>query len=181
MVITEVRIKLCEMNSERLLAFCSVTFDGSFVVRDLKIIEGTKGLFVAMPSRKLTDRCRECGCKNHLKACFCNLCGMRLDNSRALRDPADGRSKLHADIAHPIHAGAREMVQSAVVRAYAEERDRAQLPGYVCRYDEYDAGDIDEIPMSYAGMVKAHAPHTGGPRGPRMANQSAGLEVRSGS
>nr|MCU0705674.1 SpoVG family protein [Fimbriiglobus sp.] len=40
MTITEVRIKLCEQNSERLLAFCSVTFDHAFVVRDLKIIEG---------------------------------------------------------------------------------------------------------------------------------------------
>ena len=61
MVITEVRIKLCEENNERLLAFCSVTFDNAFVVRDLKIIEGTKGMFVAMPSRKLTDRCGKCG------------------------------------------------------------------------------------------------------------------------
>ena len=78
-----------------------------------------------------------------------------------------------------FHAGAREMVQSAVVRAYGEERERARQPGYVCRYDEYDAGDIDEIPMSYAGMVKTHAPHTGGPRGPRMA--SVGTEVRSGN
>ena len=59
MVITEVRIKLMEDNNEneRLQAFCSVTFDDAFVVRDLKIIEGTKGSFVAMPSRKLTDRC----------------------------------------------------------------------------------------------------------------------------
>jgi stage V sporulation protein G len=32
-VITEVRIKLCEENNERLLAFCSVTFDNAFVVR----------------------------------------------------------------------------------------------------------------------------------------------------
>ncbi len=68
MVITEVRIKLCEENNERLLAFCSVTFDNAFVVRDLKIIEGTKGVFVAMPSRKLTDRCGKCGCKNLLRA-----------------------------------------------------------------------------------------------------------------
>ena len=63
MVITEVRIKLMEDNNERLQAFCSVTFDDAFVVRDLKIIEGTKGSFVAMPSRKLTDRCTQCGCK----------------------------------------------------------------------------------------------------------------------
>jgi len=55
--ITEVRIKLMEDNSgsnERLQAFCSITFDDMFVIRDLKIIEGAKGFFVAMPSRKLT-------------------------------------------------------------------------------------------------------------------------------
>jgi len=62
--ITEVRIKLMEDNSgsnERLQAFCSITFDDMFVTRDLKIIEGAKGFFVAMPSRKLTDRCQNCG------------------------------------------------------------------------------------------------------------------------
>jgi stage V sporulation protein G len=67
-VITEVRIKLVAENNERLMAFCSLTLDNAFVIRDLKIIEGTKGLFVAMPSRKLTDRCGRCGCKNHLRA-----------------------------------------------------------------------------------------------------------------
>src|SRR5205809_3534003 len=129
-VITEVRIKLMDDNNEneRLQAFCSVTFDDMYVVRDLKIIEGTKGSFVAMPSRKLTDRCPGCGCKNHLRARFCNACGGRLDESRATRS-MDGRAKLHADIAHPIHSGAREQIQAAVVRAYLEERERAKLPG----------------------------------------------------
>ncbi|MCI0460883.1 MAG: SpoVG family protein, partial [Gemmataceae bacterium] len=102
MVITEVRIKLMEDNNERLQAFCSVTFDDAFVVRDLKIIEGTKGSFVAMPSRKLTDRCPQCGCKNHLRAAHCNQCGLRLKDDRAIRDE-NGRAKLYADIAHPIN------------------------------------------------------------------------------
>src|SRR5215813_8935543 len=75
-----------EDNNERLQAFCSVTFDDAFVVRDLKIIEGTKGSFVAMPSRKLTDRCPQCSCKNHLRARFCNQCGAKLDEDRAIRD-----------------------------------------------------------------------------------------------
>jgi stage V sporulation protein G len=162
-VITEVRIKLCEENNERLLAFCSVTFDNAFVVRDLKIIEGTKGMFVAMPSRKLTDRCPRCGGKNHLRARFCNQCGTRQDEQRATR-ATDGRAKLHADIAHPIHSGARELIQSAVVKAYVEEKEKAKLPGYVCTYDEYDFDD--DVPVSYGGMVsemgksvKSHGPH----------------------
>src|SRR5579883_501881 len=128
-VITEVRIKLMEDSNEneRLQAFCSVTFDDAFVVRDLKIIEGTKGSFVAMPSRKLTDRCQQCGCKNHLRARFCNQCGGKRD--------ADGRAKLHADIAHPINSACREVIQTAVIRAYSEEKERSKQPGYVCTYD----------------------------------------------
>jgi stage V sporulation protein G len=143
--ITEVRIKLMEDNSgsnERLQAFCSITFDDMFVIRDLKIIEGAKGFFVAMPSRKLTDRCHNCGTKNHLRSRFCNQCGCRLDENRALRD-ADGRAKLHADIAHPINSMCREKIQSAVLASYAEELERAKMPGYVSRYDEYEVDDFD--------------------------------------
>jgi DNA-binding cell septation regulator SpoVG len=128
--ITEVRIKLMEDNSgsnERLQAFCSITFDDMFVIRDLKIIEGAKGFFVAMPSRKLTDRCHNCGTKNHLRSRFCNQCGCRLDENRALRD-ADGRAKLHADIAHPINSMCREKIQAAVLSSYADELERSKIP-----------------------------------------------------
>ena len=113
-----------------------------FVIRDLKIIEGAKGFFVAMPSRKLTDRCHNCGTKNHLRSRFCNQCGCRLDENRALRD-ADGRAKLHADIAHPINSMCREKIQAAVLNSYAEELERSKMPGYVSRYDEYEVDDFD--------------------------------------
>ncbi len=152
MEITEVRIKLMEDNSgsnERLQAFCSITFDDMFVIRDLKIIEGAKGFFVAMPSRKLTDRCHNCGTKNHLRSRFCNQCGCRLDENRALRD-ADGRAKLHADIAHPINSMCREKIQGAVLSSYAEELERSKMPGYVSRYDEYEA---DEFDLQYEGQA----------------------------
>ena len=151
MVITEVRIKLMEDNSEneRLQAFCSVTFDDAYVVRDLKIIEGTKGSFVAMPSRKLTDRCQGCGSKNHLRARYCNQCGGKLDEDRATRD-ADGRVKLHADIAHPINSACREVIQTAVLKAFHAEKERSKQPGYVCTYDDYDS---DFEPTSYAQVV----------------------------
>lgn len=172
MEITEVRIKLMEDNNERLQAFCSVTFADAFVVRDLKIIEGTKGSFVAMPSRKLTDRCPQCGCKNHLRARFCNQCGGRLDEDRATRD-ADGRAKLHADIAHPINSACREVIQTAVLKAYHEERERAKQPGYVSRYDEYDAGDYEET--SYTAVLgelntRTDGYRTHGPHGQRSAH-----------
>ena len=53
MVITE--IKVFPVNEDRLKAYVSITIDNCFVVRDLKIIEGTTGLFVAMPSKKRKD------------------------------------------------------------------------------------------------------------------------------
>jgi len=163
-VITEVRIKLMEDSNEneRLQAFCSVTFDDAFVVRDLKIIEGTKGSFVAMPSRKLTDRCPGCGCKNHLRARFCNQCGSKLDEDRATRD-ADGRVKLHADIAHPINSACREVIQTAVLKAYNAERERSKQPGYVCTYDDFDSDYDGTTAASYTQIVS----EMGGSRGYR--------------
>lgn len=53
MEITEVRLTLRE--EPKLKAFANITFDDAFVVRGLKIIEGDKGLFVAMPSKKGKD------------------------------------------------------------------------------------------------------------------------------
>src|SRR5690242_3605942 len=161
-------------SNERLQAFCSITFDDMFVIRDLKIIEGAKGFFVAMPSRKLTDRCHNCGTKNHLRSRFCNQCGCRLDEHRAVRD-ADGRAKLHADIAHPINSACREVIQSAVIKAYTEERERAKMPGYVCTYDDYDGGDYEE---SFAGTVRAHGSH--GPRAAHMDTAQAPASARGG-
>ncbi len=43
------------MGEERLKAFASVTFDDCFVVRNMKVVEGAKGIFLCMPSRKLQD------------------------------------------------------------------------------------------------------------------------------
>ena len=182
MVITEVRIKLMDENNERLQAFCSVTFDDCFVIRDLKIIEGTKGSFVAMPSRKLTDRCTGCGCKNHLRARNCNQCGTRLDENRAIRD-SDGRAKLHADIAHPINSNCREYIQSAIIKAFQEERERSKQPGYVCRYDDYDAEyDAESYTaivseMSAARKAAPEGYRTDAPHGQRPAHAPANQEV----
>jgi stage V sporulation protein G len=96
-----------------------MTLDGEFVVRDLKIIEGTNGLFVAMPSRKLTDHCPKCGGKNHLRAKHCNDCGAKLPEKRISDEDAQG--KLHADIAHPINSECRARLQEVILQAYREE------------------------------------------------------------
>ena len=143
MEISEVRVKLITNKDERLKAFCSVTFDNEFVVRDIKIIEGAKGLFVAMPSRKMSDHCNKCGSKNHLRAKYCNNCGTQLGDNRAKKD-LQGRMKLHADIAHPINADCRRKIQEKVTAAYKEEVERAKEPGY--KPVEMDTPDDEEVP-----------------------------------
>lgn len=52
MNITDIRIRQIK-DGGRMKAIASVTFDGDFVVHDMKIIEGTNGLFLAMPSRRI--------------------------------------------------------------------------------------------------------------------------------
>lgn len=54
MQITEVRIRMIDTEG-KMRAIASVTFDGCFVVHDIKIIDGQEGPFVAMPSRKIGD------------------------------------------------------------------------------------------------------------------------------
>ena len=141
MQISEIRVKLVGNRTDRLKAFCSVTFDNSFVVRDLKIIEGANSYFVAMPSRKITDHCPSCGSKNHLRARFCSDCGAKLDETRADRASA-GRTKLHADVAHPINSQSREYIQSAIVEAYEKEVELSQQPDYQPQNLDIDDYDI---------------------------------------
>lgn len=82
MNITDIRIR--KINHEgKMKAVVSITFDDSFVVHDVKVVEGTNGLFVAMPSRKTPDG-------------------------------------EYRDIAHPISSDAREVIQTAVLKAYEE-------------------------------------------------------------
>lgn len=141
MNVTEVKVKLVSDKTEKLKAFCSVTIDGEFVVRDIKLIEGTHGCFVAMPSRKLMDRCPSCGGKNHLRSAYCNDCGATLPPNRVGHDE-QGRAKLHADIAHPINSACRDRVQKQIIEAYEKEAERSRQPGYIPSgdEDEYDSG-----------------------------------------
>ena len=144
MEITEIRIKLINNKDDRLKAFCSMTMDNEFVVRDIKIIEGTNGYFVAMPSRKMSDHCDKCGGKNHLRAKYCNNCGTALKENRARKD-IKGRMKLHADIAHPINAECRQRMQEKAVAAFTEELEKSKQPGYSpLEMDEPD-DDVPEV------------------------------------
>jgi stage V sporulation protein G len=80
MQVTDVRVRRIAKEG-KMKAVVSITIDQVFVVHDIKVIEGEKGLFIAMPSKK----------------------------------SADGE---YRDIAHPINARTREMIQSVILEKY---------------------------------------------------------------
>jgi len=84
--ITEIRVHL--RNEGKLKAFATVTFDTCFVVRNMKVVQGTKGLILCMPSRKMPD----------------------------------GQFK---DVAHPISAQFRKVLEDKVLAAFHDELQRA--------------------------------------------------------
>ena len=83
MEITDIRIRKINTDS-RLKAVASITIDNCFAIHELRVIEGKEGLFVAMPSRQVSD----------------------------------GTFK---DIAHPINAETRKLIEDFVVAKYQEE------------------------------------------------------------
>ena len=144
MEITDVKIKLVRNKDDRLKAFCLITLDNEFVIRDIKIIMGKNGHFVAMPSRKTSEHCEKCGCKNHLKANFCNECGTSLSKNFS-RHRAGPPPKIHADIAHPITSGCRNKIQDAVLVAFEAEVENSSRPGYRPVEFEHDEDQIPEV------------------------------------
>jgi len=120
MEITEVRISLKEAGNKKLKAFATVTFDDDFVVRDIKVIEGRQGLFVAMPSARLMENCPVCGKKNPIRSSYCCECGAKLEPPRRVEDPAERREE-HRDICHPIRPEFRHYIQSRIVNAYLQK------------------------------------------------------------
>ncbi|MCR4808126.1 MAG: septation regulator SpoVG [Lachnospiraceae bacterium] len=55
MEITDVRIRKIEQTEGKLRGVASITIDEAFVVHDIKVIQGDRGLFIAMPSRKTSE------------------------------------------------------------------------------------------------------------------------------
>lgn len=161
--ITDVKIRMVEDSNDdpRLLAFCSIVLDGVFVIKDIKIIDGYRGVFMVMPSRKIMDRCRRCKSRNCLQSRFCSSCGVRQpegrDNCRECsgkggyfghEEEGSGReelwyqcdfcqgsglSMLYIDICHPISSPCRKMVQDAVLGKYYSEVDAEERDNSIAK------------------------------------------------
>lgn len=145
MEVTDVKIKLASGENDNLLAYCSVIFDNSFVVTDLRIVNSPGGIFVSMPSRKVMFRCPSCQAKNHTLARFCNDCG-RSFQGVCNRKSAD--KKTFVDTAHPIKAECRKMIVDAVISAYESERAKfseiSAYSGSECNNSDISASDLTD-------------------------------------
>ena len=127
MQITDVRVALSATPTTRLKAYASVTFDHCFVVRNVKIIEGKHGVFVAMPSRKPKVTCATCHMKSDLGNRFCPHCGAALLRPSATPGAGDLETPevaAHRDIVHPVTTEFRQYLQKTVLEAYDAEQAR---------------------------------------------------------
>ena len=143
MEITEVRVALREPvasgvpssvgdgrgGERRLKAYATLTFDNCFVVRNIKIIEGKNGLFVAMPSRKPKAVCPSCGFKGEIGGRYCIQCGSPIPRQERAPDSELTEGQTHRDIAHPITAEFRQYLQQKVLEVYDTERAKGQAVG----------------------------------------------------
>lgn len=145
MKITEVRIFPTESKDGKLKAFATMTFDDWFVVRNVKVIQGNNGLFVAMPSRKAMDNCPKCRFKNVRGSRFCNQCGAQLPQQPAAEDPGEDRQGSHMDIAHPISQECRVYIQEEIIKAY--NRDSGAQPAAGPEKETKVAEDIPVTPQ----------------------------------
>lgn len=116
MEITEVKVYPKLRGNKKLKAYATVTFDNAFVVRNVKVIEGGKGLFVAMPSRKVQRPCPRCRKSNSIASRFCNFCGIPLELPRNFNPQQETR-----DVAHPITQEFRTYLEQKVLEAYEQE------------------------------------------------------------
>jgi stage V sporulation protein G len=139
MEITEVRVFLKDSPDKKLKAYATVTFDNAFVVRNIKVIQGSNGVFIAMPSRKVKHPCPKCNFKNELRSKYCNQCGGLLPVSAvpvATTVPHENTAQAeHKDIAHPITQEFREKLQKKVLSSYDEEVKKGP---HAARADSYE-------------------------------------------
>jgi len=117
--ITSVRIKLLR-NTDKLKAFAGITFDDCFVVRNLKVIEGLHGYFVAMPN----DARRE----------------------EAMQGNNDTGIRKRFDIAFPTNNETRKMIEEAVLAEYEKALNEAAQNNQTDSFREDSPPDQGERP-----------------------------------
>jgi len=141
MEVTEIRVFLKEGQDKKLKAYTTVTFDNAFVVRNIKVIQGPNGLFIAMPSRKMKYPCPRCGFKNEVGSKYCNGCAAEVPPPK---EPVQTDAKTeHRDVAHPITQEFREYLQKKILNAYNDEIKTGVSSGFSGHGSRMHSSDED--------------------------------------
>lgn len=101
-----------------LRAYCTAvvgTHLRSVVIRDLKVVEGRRGLFLAFPARVLALRCPSCAGKIQVGSRYCMWCGVPQPPE------PEGMERRHTDVIHPINQATRNWFQETVLEAWEKE------------------------------------------------------------
>jgi len=119
MEITEVQLALIPGTSNKLKARATLIFDNQFAVENVRVIENSRGLHVAMPTWKVTTKCRECHSPSDYDCKYCRTCGATVKQFHA--------AKRHFDVAHPTNSGFRSQIERHVLSEYAARLEREKL------------------------------------------------------
>ena len=117
--ITEVKVFFKNNQKAKLKAYVSIVFEDALVIRNLKVIDGSYGLFVVMPSHKTTEACPQCRNKNAVSSRYCSFCGKALLSGQLKKNKK--ASHEHKEIVSPVADELRTYIQSTVLDVYAEE------------------------------------------------------------
>ena len=123
--ITDVKISLNSDERGKLKAIATMTLDNVFVVKDIKVIDGKRGLFVAMPCSQVTEKCPRCRVKNPINSRYCTNCGKAFPNNKKIS--FNSRREDYRDIAHPICKDCRDYIESVILGAYKEKNSSPPL------------------------------------------------------
>lgn len=107
MNITRIEVVLSK-RGERLLGFSTITLDGSFVIKDIRIIQGNGKIIIAMPDKQRATTCEHCDFKIRQRDNYCPRCGNKLS-------PIDVE---YVDICHPIDSVCRAYIDTAILEQY---------------------------------------------------------------
>jgi len=116
MQITSIKIFLRNSFNNKLKAFASVVFSDVFVVKNIKIIEGEQGLFVAMPSIENKGPCPKCNHKNIVHSKYCSDCGSELPFTSGKDDKRD--------LVYPVRQFFRKYLEVKILEAYKLETNK---------------------------------------------------------
>ncbi len=123
MEVTDVRIKILPRKKDKVKAVATITFDNCFVVRNVKLVEGNNGLFVAMPAEEVKRACPQCNSRIPSNSRFCPRCGAHLGDT-----PPNYRNTTR-DLAHPINQEMREYITQKIISAYQEKLTQGETTG----------------------------------------------------